>query len=139
MSSSINCVFSVVAFRIECALDPQESDANKSLGFAYIRQGMVFLRQVQNLPTVSCGLRLMQWILARKNLLAFIDLPVGPGSVPATNSVDVPVASQVMQPGENLMAPMPDMPAEMFGGNRALWFEETLGYDFLEQLGPWGM
>ena len=98
----------------------------------HIPQTMLILRQLEQFPTIQKAISVFEWVLSQKDLLSMnsfgqsgfnIELTqdkVQPGTDLARGSQDVPMAS---------VATSSEMPFES-----GQWFEEFLGFDFLDNL-----
>ncbi|VUC24102.1 unnamed protein product [Clonostachys rosea] len=70
----VGCVNTSLALRIESSLQPQQSHIDKMLDYNSIRQSMLFLREVSDLPSVQWPLGVFEWILGQKGLFSEVGL-----------------------------------------------------------------
>ncbi|CAH0025069.1 unnamed protein product [Clonostachys rhizophaga] len=70
----VGCVNTSLALRIESSLQPQQSHLDKMLDYNSIRQSMLFLREVSDLPSVQWPLGVFEWILSQKGLFSEVGL-----------------------------------------------------------------
>lgn len=126
----MNCVPTVLALHIEVALDASESDANRSRAHIYIRQGILFLKQREDLPTVRRTLGVLESVLAQKDLLSTNNF--GTTSFDRSNQWNdrVPTDSGTEHPTEFSI-----MSSLEIGGDSDTWFDELQRYDFMDNIG----
>ncbi|CAG9981290.1 unnamed protein product [Clonostachys byssicola] len=70
----VGCVNTSLALRIESSLQPQQSHLDKMLDYNSIRQSILFLREVSDLPSVQWPLGVFEWILGQKGLFSEVGL-----------------------------------------------------------------
>lgn len=71
---SVGCINTSLALRIESSLQPQQSQLDKMLDYNSIRQSILFLREVSDLPSVQWPLGVFEWILGQKGLFSEVGL-----------------------------------------------------------------
>jgi hypothetical protein len=113
----------------------------------YIRQGMLFLRQSQaRFRNVKRTLDLFEWVLAQKGfLIATSDMPLAKG--PQASAGHKPVnnnphnvnnrfsTTDMAQPEPNIQdTEIPLLDDGVSSAGTCTWFEDLLGFDFLEKL-----
>ncbi|KAK7450972.1 hypothetical protein Landi51_05288 [Colletotrichum acutatum] len=115
-----------LALHIETALDAVESNATKSMSLIYIRQGLLILEQLQDLPVMKRILSIFEWALNRLDLIpeASRDKQLSDGihaGMVQDGSVDQMGASTDHEFGEMLDQMEP-------------WFGDFLVLDFIDNL-----
>ncbi|KAG7055955.1 hypothetical protein JMJ77_0008406 [Colletotrichum scovillei] len=115
-----------LALHIETALDSAESNATKSMSLIYIRQGLLILEQLQDLPVMKRISSIFEWALSRLDLIPEVsqDKQVSDGiraGMEQDGSVDQMGASTDHEFGEMLDQVEP-------------WFGDFLGLEFLDNL-----
>ncbi|KXH63636.1 hypothetical protein CNYM01_11731 [Colletotrichum nymphaeae SA-01] len=115
-----------LALHIETALDSAESNATKSMSLIYIRQGLLILEQLQDLPVMKRISSIFEWALSRLDLIPEVsqDKQVSDGiraGMEQDGSVDQMGASTDHEFGEMLDQMEP-------------WFGDFLGLEFLDNL-----
>jgi hypothetical protein len=147
MIYSISCVTTILALRIEMALDPSESDVNRAMAHTYIRQGMMCLRQSQTMfPTVKWNIHLFEWVLGQKGLSTATGDMTSPDGIPITvphGTVNTDSRNDHAEFTRNVQFDqvLPQAEIPLFNGLSAdsgvaiyPWFDELLGFDFQDKL-----
>ncbi|KAJ9143305.1 Fusaric acid cluster transcription factor FUB12 [Pleurostoma richardsiae] len=128
-----SCVPAVLALYIEVALDDSESDLTRSMARMHIIQGMLLLKQLQEFPSIQRALLAFDWVLTQKDLLSATPPPELPPNAPS-----LPRGGFLSDPDEK---PATEQDSTAFNsttpdlfGESGQWFEEFLGFDFLDNL-----